>query len=191
MRAVAPNEHPCIGVVVTSDALFAAPEFDLDAMLRAFASMVGGMRESGWRMRVRLRSTEDSADFFRSIPDQTSIDFEDNANRGFVAFARECDLIVELGLESSAFLEAAGSCIPYLRIGSPRASRIRFARPNALVPRLDADHPWMDLAPYLHSRTKRLRLALTQNAWLVTETRPGLVQPYPAKSTAATGVGLN
>lgn len=26
MRAVAPNEHPCIGVVVTSDALFAAPE---------------------------------------------------------------------------------------------------------------------------------------------------------------------
>lgn len=176
-RAVAPHGPRCVGVVMTSDALFAAPEFDLDAMLRAFATLADGLRDTGWRMRVRLRSTEDSPDFFRSVPGLPHVDFEDNAARDFVAFARECDLVVELGSESSAFLEAAGSGVPYLRTGSPRASRTRFGRPSSVVPRLDANNPWTDLAPYLNAPLKRLWLAKVQSAWLMKETRPGLVEP--------------
>jgi hypothetical protein len=85
-----------------------------------------------------------------------------------MAFARACDLIVELGSESSAQLEAASAGSPYVRIDAPLPTPQRFLREAGQAPQLTI----ADVAALLRSPVRRALLGLRQYRALERDTRP-------------------
>lgn len=161
-----------IGVVVTTDSLFSAPECALAPLFESFRRLVEGAAQIGATFKVRLRRLEDHPDIWSDfVPLGAPVEFEHSDGRPFVAFARDCDLLVELGSESTAFLEAAANGVPYVRVGAPRSARLRFNRDANLVPRLEALDPWRTLRDLAISPLRRTILALHQFRWVQQETK--------------------
>lgn len=161
-----------IGIVVTTDTLHVAPDCDINAVHAVFVDIARKAPETVILI-LRLRPLEESPSFWRSLaPERRNLRIELTTDRSFAAFARECDLVVELGSESSTFLEAAANAVPYVRIDDPRASATRLQRPAELVPRLPSGSAWSALALLASRPVKRALTALAQFAWLMRETTP-------------------
>lgn len=167
-----PVGSPKIGFVVTTDTLHVAADCDINAVHAVFADIAREAPESV-TLILRLRPLEESPAFWRSLaPERRNLRIELATDRSFAAFARACDLVVELGSESSTLLEAAANAVPYVRIGDARPSVTRLQRPTELVPRLPSDSAWSALALLARRPMKRVRIALSQFRWLMHETSP-------------------
>lgn len=157
---------PRIGLVVTTNELFAAPEAPLAPMIRALEAL----RVAAPRAEIvlRLRRLEDSDAVWRAALPGVAFSVETRDDRPFIAFARTCDLIVEVGSESSAFLEAAAVAATYIRLDAPPPWIKRFNRPTGLVPLLSPS----DAASLLRAPLRRLALGIRQFRALERDTRP-------------------
>ncbi|RYD62869.1 MAG: hypothetical protein EOP84_34170, partial [Verrucomicrobiaceae bacterium] len=135
-----------IGVVITSAAQFSAPEHDLAELRDSFSLLTSGLAMHGSTMTVRLRHHEDSELFWRTAaPAGAGMTFEHSGTRSSVAFLRDADIVVELGSETSMFLEAAGNFVPYVRLENASLMGRRFRWSERVVPRLDPQAPWASL----------------------------------------------
>jgi hypothetical protein len=169
-----------IGVVVTTAAGYAAPEHDLAELFDSFQRLVAASSDS-IQFIVRLREHEDDADVWRTVVNGAgNVRFESSSARPIVDFVRQCELLVEVGSESTAFLEAAANFTPYVRIGQPVRGAARFGRSAQLVPRLDPLKPYDRFAFYERSWRRRMKLALQQHQWLLNETSVLPPPPYLA-----------
>jgi hypothetical protein len=172
-RGTVLRPRPRIGVVVTTAALFATPEYDLAELLDSFARLVAGSETHEATVMVRLRSHEDCESVWNlATAGGDNIDFEYSDSRPAIAFVRDADVIIEVGSETTMFLEAAGNFVPYMRMGTSSRLGRRFKRDERIVPSLEAAEPWRDLGPLAKSRRKRLILSLRQHRWLMKETMP-------------------
>ena len=165
------NVH--VGIVITTAAQFAAPEHNLVELRDSFARLASSLASNGSRMTVRLRHGEDSEQFWKTAtPAGADVAFEHSGMRSSIAFLRDADIIVEIGSETSMFLEAAGNFVPYVRLENTSLTGRRFGWNERAVPRLDPHAPWHVLATFVKSKRARVLLAIRQHHWLLRETRP-------------------
>lgn len=157
---------PRIGFVVTTNKLFVAPEAPLAPMIRSLNAMHAAAPRA--QVLLRLRRLEDSVVVWRLALPGVDFTSETRDDRPFIAFARDCDLIVELGSESSAFLEAAAVGAPYVRVDASPPGIRRFNRPVGLVPQLSIS----EAAALLDAPFRRLALGVRQFRALERDTRP-------------------
>lgn len=166
LRAQRVFAKPCVGVVVTTNELFAAPEAPLALMIDAFGKLCAAT--AGSTVILRLRRLEDAAEVWRAALPDADFVVETRNDRPFIPFARACDLIVELGSQSSAFLEASANAVPYVRLDAPPPWLKRVYRPDGLVPQITPG----EAAALLRSPGRRAALGLRQFRALERDTRP-------------------
>lgn len=166
LRARRVFAKPCVGVVVTTNELFAAPEAPLAPMIDSFRALCAAA--PGIHVIVRLRRLEDAGEVWRAALPGANFAIETRDDRPFIPFARACDLIVELGAQSSAFLEAAANAVPYVRLDAPPPWLKRFHRPEGLVPQITPG----EAMALLQSRGRGAALGLRQFRALERDTRP-------------------
>ena len=118
--------------------------------------------------KVRLRWDEGGECFFNT---SAPISFEDQNDRPLIQFIRECDLLVEVGLQSSSFGEAHADACPYFRIDAPELLRSRFGATSSVFV-AERTRLWKQLAPYVESRYMQLKLGLSQYSMLAMQGRP-------------------
>lgn len=158
--------RPRIGVVVTTGELFAAPESHLAPMIEAFGKLCAAAGDAD--VILRLRRLEDCGDVWSAALPGAKFAIETRDDRPFIPFARSCDLIVELGAESSAQLEAAANGVPCVRIDAPPAWLRRFLREGDIVPQLAV----AQVADLLRSPARCVALGLRQYPAVERDTRP-------------------
>lgn len=158
--------RPRLGVVVTSGELFAAPEAHLASMIDAVRALCAAVGDAD--VVLRLRRLEDRAIVWKDALPDARFSIETRDDRPFMAFARACDLIVELGAESSAQLEAASTGSPYVRIDAPPPTPPRFLREDGQAPQLTIS----EAVALLHAPVRRFLLGLRQHRALERDTRP-------------------
>lgn len=166
LRALRLGQRPQLGVVVTSGELFAAPEAHLAPMIEAFGALCAGLPEVD--IVLRLRRLEDCEAAWRAALPDASFAVETRDKRPFIAFARSCDAIVEIGSESTTFIEAAANAVPYIRVDAPPAWLKRFDRPEGLVPHYAVEA----IKALLNSPMRRVALGLRQFREIERDTRP-------------------
>jgi hypothetical protein len=161
------KQRRAIGIVVTTDELSVASDCIFQEMLNYARGIVVAARQENVKLIIRLRGNEDHAAAWNSIiATGDTVDFETQSDRSFREFAISCDMLIELGQESSAFYESAVLGTPYLRMGPVPAHRIYYGRGDDVVPQLDLDNLVADTAKWITAHWRLRAVALRQIKWV-------------------------
>lgn len=160
-----------IGLVVTTGAFIASPQQNLQEMFEAAQALAKFTAKASLKLAIRVREKEDDPELWRSFTSpNANATVETSGERPAIAFLRSCDLVLELGTASTAFLEAAGNFVPYIRLSPNDHTGRAGLRPHGLVPIAQIDNLEESLGAYLRSGGRRLNLAGKQHRWLLAET---------------------
>jgi len=173
------RKHFVLGVIYTSSLTYASTDIALIDSLAPLAETMQGLPEDT-TIVMRLRGEEDKASIIANILsdigapiDQLNFMFETMADVPIRDFAYKCDLVIELGIASSACHELITRFVPCVRLAPQLRHRKRFG--DRKIPVLDIE----DIQKYLFSPALRSSLINEQHKKLSMDMRPGILKRIP------------
>jgi len=173
------RQEPVLGVIYTSSLTYTSTDIGLIESLTPLAKVMHDLPQ-GAAVLMRLRGEEDKAEVIENILSElgeslrrVDLKFETMADVPLRDFAHECDLVIELGIASSACHEMISRFVPCVRLVPQMPYRRRFVARK--IPVLKNE----EVQNYLKSRALRSKLIKAQFKALSADMRPGAIRARP------------